>query len=181
MGKGLQKLSTVFKGQVGVTGVKNVKNFCFYGKCYSSYMLDSRVTWLRYITSLRPFTKLIDSYFDFGSFGVTGVKSSLSLKVLLLIQYTLYVHVTYAYKQAWEPLQNLLTQISIWGHLGSQGSKRSFSLKNAISLMWLMYMVHLETRYKSYYFKFWSKVIWGHRGEKVISNKSDRTRPCYIA
>ena len=32
------------KGQIGVTGVKNVKKSCFYGKCYSSYMLYSRVT-----------------------------------------------------------------------------------------------------------------------------------------
>ena len=40
------------KGQVGVTGVKNVKKFCFYGKCYSSFTLHSRVTWLRYINKL---------------------------------------------------------------------------------------------------------------------------------
>ena len=103
------------KGQVGVTGVKNVKKFCFYGKCYSSYMLHSRVTWLRYINKLETFYKLIDSNLDFGSFGVTGVKSSLLLKMLLLIQYTLYGHVTYAYKQAWDPLQ-----------LGSHGSKGYF-------------------------------------------------------
>ena len=44
--------------------------------------------------------------------------------MLLLIQYTLYGHVTYAYKQAWDPLQNLLTQIwfgVIWGHKGQKG------------------------------------------------------------
>ena len=45
------------KGQVGVTGVKNVKKFCFYGKCYSSYMLHSRVTWLRYINKLETLYK----------------------------------------------------------------------------------------------------------------------------
>ena len=32
----------------------------------------------------------------------------------------------YAYKQAWDPLQNSLTQISIWGHLGSHVSKGYF-------------------------------------------------------
>ena len=45
------------KGQVGVTGVTNVKKFCFYGKCYSSYMLHSRVTWLRYINNFETLYK----------------------------------------------------------------------------------------------------------------------------
>ena len=45
------------KGQVGVTGVTNVKKFCFYKKCYSSYMLRSRVTWLRYINKLETLYK----------------------------------------------------------------------------------------------------------------------------
>ena len=89
--------------------------------CYIAGSRDSGI-----FTSLRPFTKLIDSNLGFGSFGVTGVKSSFLLKMLLLIQYTLYGHVTYAYKQAWNPLQNSLTQISIWGHLGSHGSKGYF-------------------------------------------------------
>ena len=62
--------------------------------CYIAGSRDSGI-----LTSLRPFTKLIDLNPDFGSFGVTGVKSSFLLK-MLLIQYTLYGHVTYAYKQA---------------------------------------------------------------------------------
>ena len=45
------------KGQIRVTGVKNVKKSCFYGKCYSSYMLYSRVTWLRYINKLETLFK----------------------------------------------------------------------------------------------------------------------------
>ena len=45
------------KGQVGVTGVKNVKKFCFYGKCYSSFTLHSRVTWLRYVNRLETLYK----------------------------------------------------------------------------------------------------------------------------
>ena len=63
--------------------------------CYIAGSRDSGI-----LTSLRPFAKLIDSNFDFGSFGVTGVKSLFLLKMLLLIQYTLKGHVTYAYKQA---------------------------------------------------------------------------------
>ena len=63
--------------------------------CYIAGSRDSGI-----LTSLRPFTKLVDSSLDFGSFGVTGVKSSFLLKMLLVIQYTLYGHVTYAYKQA---------------------------------------------------------------------------------
>ena len=39
--------------------------------CYIAGSRDSGI-----LTSLRPFTKLIDSNLDFGSFGVTEVKSS---------------------------------------------------------------------------------------------------------
>ena len=63
--------------------------------CYIAGSRDSGM-----LTSLRPFTKLIDSNLDLGSFGVTGVKKSFLLRMLLLIQYTLYGHLTYAYKQA---------------------------------------------------------------------------------
>ena len=87
------------KGQVGVTGVKNVKKIVFtenatFPTCHIAGSRESGK-----LTSLRPFTKLIDSNLDFGSFGVTAVKSSFLLKMLLLIQYTLYGHGTYAYKQ----------------------------------------------------------------------------------
>ena len=127
-----------FKGQIGVTGVKNVKTIFFYGKCYSSYMLHSRVTWLRYINKLETLYKTY--WLKSRSWVIWGHRGQkfIFTKMLLLIQYTLYGHVTYAYKQAWDPLQNSLTQISIWGHLGSYG-------------------------------------------QKVISTKSDITRPCYIA
>ena len=30
------------------------------------------------------------------------------------------------YKQAWDSLQNLLTQISIWGHKGVKGVKNGY-------------------------------------------------------
>ena len=45
------------EGHVGVTGVQNVKKFCFYRKCYSSYTLHSRVTWLKYIDKLETLYK----------------------------------------------------------------------------------------------------------------------------
>ena len=128
VGKGLQKLSTVWpqRSNRGHRGQKCQKNLAFTENatpptCYTAGSRDSGI-----LTSLRPFTKLIDSNLDFGSFGVTGVKSSSLLKMLLFILYTLYGHVTYAYKQAWDPLQNSLTQILIWGHLGSHGSKGYF-------------------------------------------------------
>ena len=119
------------KGHVRVTGFKMSKKFAFTENatpptCYIARLRDSSI-----LTTLRPFTKVIDPNFDFWSFGVTGVKSSFSLKMLLLIQYTLYGHVTYAYKQAWDPLQNLLTQISIWGHRGQKGH---FPLKTLLLL-----------------------------------------------
>ena len=47
------------KRYVGVTGVKNVKKIRFYGKCYSSYMLYNRATWLMYINK---FGTLYKSY-----------------------------------------------------------------------------------------------------------------------
>ena len=52
------------------------KNFAFAEKatpptCYIAGSRDSGI-----LTSLRPFTKVIDSNLDFGSFEVTGVKSS---------------------------------------------------------------------------------------------------------
>ena len=46
-----------FKGQIEVTRVKNIKKLCFYGKCYSSYLLQSRVTWLKYINKLETLYK----------------------------------------------------------------------------------------------------------------------------
>ena len=57
--------------------------------------------------------------------------------MLLLIQHTLYGHVTYGYKQAWDPLQNFINSNFDLGSFGVS--------------------------------------------QKVISTKSDITRPCYIA
>ena len=54
------------KGHIGVTGVKNVLKICFYGKCYSFYMLHSRVTWLKYIKKLETLYKTHRLKFRFG-------------------------------------------------------------------------------------------------------------------
>ena len=53
------------KGQLGVTGIKNVKKICFYGKCYSSYILHSRFTWFRYINRLGTLYKTYRLKFRF--------------------------------------------------------------------------------------------------------------------
>ena len=36
------------KRYIGATGVKNVKKYCLYGKCYYSNMIYSRATWQMY-------------------------------------------------------------------------------------------------------------------------------------
>ena len=151
--------------------------------CYIAGSRDSGI-----LTSFRPFAKLIDSNFDFGSFGVTGVKSSFSLKMRLLIQYTLKGHVTYAHKQACRPFTKLIDSNFDLGTFGVTGVKKVIFTKYATPPTYdVVWSCDLCTWYtwrparKSYYFNFWSKVIWGHRGQKVISTKSDITRPSYIA
>ena len=130
--------------------------------CYIAGSGDSSI-----LTSLSPSTKLIGSNFDLGSFGVTGVKRSFSPKTLLLLQITWHCHVTHAYASATYPLQNLSEQNSIWGHLGSQGSKGNFYQKYFSSyilhcmLTWLMYINKLEKLYSIYCMKFWYGVLWG--------------------
>ena len=42
------------------------QKICLYGKCYSSYMLHSRVTWLRYINKLETLYKTYRLKFRFG-------------------------------------------------------------------------------------------------------------------
>ena len=54
------------KCHVGVTGVKNVEKFCFYGKCFSVYMFHSRVKWLKYINKLETLYKTYQLKFRFG-------------------------------------------------------------------------------------------------------------------
>ena len=56
------------------------KNFAFTENATppTCYIAGSRYSGI--LTSLRPFTKLIDSNFDLGSFGVTGVKKVIFTK-----------------------------------------------------------------------------------------------------
>ena len=118
-----------------------------------------------------PSTKLISSNFNLGSFGVIGVKRSFSLKTLLLSQIIWHCHVNFAYASAIYPLQNLLAQIWIPGHLGSQRSKGHFHQKRFFSysvhcvVTWLMYINTLETLYSNYCLKFWYGVLWGRWGQ----------------
>ena len=92
------------KGHVGVTGVKKViftKNATSPTN-YRVWSCDS----CTYI-SLTPSTKVMGLKIHPGSFGVTGVKRSFSLKTLLLLQITGYGHVTHVHTSAWPPLQKL--------------------------------------------------------------------------
>ena len=71
--------------------------------------------------------------------------------------------------------------------LGSQGSKRSFSLGELLLLltqlqgmvMWLMYIHQLDPLYESYGSKNSPGVIWGHRGQKVIFTKNATSLTVY--
>ena len=76
--------------------------------------------------SLTPSTKVMGIENDHRSFGVTGVKRSFSLKMLQLVYVKLYDHKTHTCSSAKDPLPILWSQMSIWSHLGSQGSKDYF-------------------------------------------------------
>ena len=77
-------------------------------------------------------------------------------------------------------------QMSIWGPLGSLGSKGRFHLKcyNSTILhsmtIRLINVFQLETNYLFYGVKCQSGVNWGHRGQKVSFTKNVLTRPYYI-
>ena len=68
-------------------------------------------------------------------------------------------------------------QMSIWGHLGSLGSKGHFHLKcynSSILQSMTIRLIHvhqLETLYLRYGVKCQSGVIWGPWGQKVIFTK----------
>ena len=72
------------------------------------------------------------------------------------------------------------------GSLGSKGSKGNFHQKCYFSyrlhdmVTWLMYMHQLNTLYKNYWFKNSPRVIWGHRGQKVIFIKNASSPSDYM-
>ena len=76
--------------------------------------------------------------------------------------------------------------MSIWGHLGSLGSKGHFHLKcyNSSNLHSMtIRLIHVHQLLTLYLFdgvKYQSRVIWGHWGQKVIFTKQDITHPCYL-
>ena len=104
---------------------------------HAIYIVWSRDLWIE--TNLRPFTKLIDSNFNLGSFGVTGVKEVIFTKYATPPTYYVVWSCDLCTWYTWRPA----TKVTI--------------------------------------LNFCLKVIWGHRGQKFISTKSDITRPCYIA
>ena len=119
------------KGHVGVTGVKKViftKNATSPTN-YRVWSCDS----CTYI-SLTPSTKVMGLKIHPGSFGVTGVKRSFSLKTLLLLQFTGYGHVTHVHASAWPPSTKVMGLKIHPGSFGVTGVKRLFSLKTLLLL-----------------------------------------------
>ena len=102
-----------------------------------------------------------------------------SVRFLLLLLSSVNISLTYISDMTWPILTRLghkyqLTtpfmshdQIGVKGHVGVIGFKKVYSSYRLRSMItWLMYVIELETLYKSYAIRFWSKVIWGHRGQK---------------
>ena len=119
------------KGHVGVTGVKKV----IFTKNATS-PTDYRVWSCDSCTciSLTPSTKVMGLKIHPGSFGVTGVKRSFSLKTLLLLQFTGYGHVTHVHASAWPPSTKVMGLKIHPGSFGVTGVKRLFSLKTLLLL-----------------------------------------------
>ena len=119
------------KGHVGVTGVKKV----IFTKNATS-PTDYRVWSCDSCTciSLTPSTKVMGLKIHPGSFGVTGVKRSFSLKTLLLLQFTGYGHVTHVHTSAWPPSTKVMGLKIHPGSFGVTGVKRLFSLKTLLLL-----------------------------------------------
>ena len=80
----------------------------------------------------------------------------------------------YVYDRAWPPLQRLLAQKFIRGHLGSQGSKRSKTKKRYFSyglqrlITRFMYMHQLDPPTQKLSDEKFIRAIRGHWGQKVI-------------
>ena len=137
--------------------------------------------------SLTPSTKVITLKIHPGSFWVTGVKRSFSLKCRnSSMLHSMTIRLIHVYQ-----LETLYlcygVKMPIWGQLGSLGSKRSKTQKRYSSyrsqgmIMRLMYLHQQDPLYKRYHFKNSSGVIWGLRGQKLIFTKNALTHPCYIA
>ena len=92
------------KFHLGVTGVKNVKKFCLYGKCYSSFMLHSKVTTLRYINKHETLYKIYWLKFWFGViWDHRGQKIIFTKNGFPYTKCIVWSHDLG--KQAWDPLQ----------------------------------------------------------------------------
>ena len=150
-------------------------------------MLHSMTIRLIHVHQLNILYLCCGLYFNLGSFGVTGVKRSFSLKMLLFVHVTQHEHKTHTSSSALDPLPMLWGQMSIWGHLGSQGSRGHFHSKCYNSSMlhsmtiWLIHVHQLETLFLCYGVKCQTGVVWGLWGQNVIFTKNAITRPCYRA
>ena len=84
------------KRYIGATGVKNVKKYCLYGKCYSSYMIYSRATWQMYINKFGTLYKSYCLRFWYGViWGHQGWKVHFCEKMFQLNFLKIYYHELY--------------------------------------------------------------------------------------
>ena len=134
--------------------------------------------------SSRPSTYIMWSNVNLGSFGVTGVKRSFSLKCynssnfhsmtirLIHVHQLESVYLCYGMK---------CQSGVIWGHWGQKVifTQNAINSANLHSMTIRLIHVHqLVTLYLSYGVKYQSGVTWG---QKVIFTKNAIFHPCYIA
>ena len=114
---------------------------------------------------------------DQGSRGLTGVKRSSTLKMLLLTHITSYSHVSHVCEVSTHSVYKVCS-ISrsevIWGHRGQkiknhQNCYRLSMLQ--VMIIILMHMSQLKTIYQCYGVKCQSGVIWRHKCQKVKFTK----------
>ena len=150
------------------------------------------------LISWRPSTYVMGSGVNLRSFGVTGVKRSNSLKMLLFVHVTQHDHKTHTCSSGHETFYLILWgQMSMWGHFRRQ-STPSLMAKFLVSSSSLFFLTicfffhmlgwiftklgqkHLWVDgYKTYGFKNSPEVIWGHRGQKGQKLKNATTPSDY--
>ena len=118
-----------------------------------------------------PSTKIIGLKIHPGSFGVTGVNTSFSPKMLFFRVHGMVMRLMHI-----DQLDTLYKSYQIknssgvtWGHRGQKvifTKKRYFSNCLHGMDMWLMHIYQIDTIYRSNRSKNSSGVIWGHRGSK---------------
>ena len=123
------------RGHLGSQGSKGH----FHQNCYFSYRLHGMVMWLIYIHQLDNLYKSYRFKIHPGSFGVTGVKRSISPKLLFLLQITWYGHVTHAYwsdRYLYRSNRSKNSSGVIWGHRGQKGHFTKIAISPTDYMVW---------------------------------------------